>query len=358
MAKWGEGDSRWRVEDLGEQGRNVNSWHWEESNVLPWGQNRVKELFAQGTTLVDTEDVVVVTQGDAKLTGDAIINRRKGKVIPAYELELRVDWKATKKNGENKGETWTGEVKAPYISEENHDEDPEVTVSVTGSGAESEKIRSLVVRDGRPVMYKLIAQFVEELRKGGRSDQGGNADANGGGDGSAAVQEKVEGDTNGKGVDDVVKESRSKALKSSTSKVEKRSLEIKEQYYASASDIYQCFTDTAKAKAYTGSAAEIDAKEGGRISMFGGSIEGTFRKLEPYSLIEMDWRFSSWPDGAMSRVIITLDEKEKGTVGLTLRQEGIPETDRFGNHDVVNMTQAGWKQQMLLRMKQVFGYGI
>lgn len=354
MAKWGEGDSRWRVEDLGEQGRNVNSWHWEESNVLPWSQNRVKELFAPGTGLVDTEDVVVVTQGETKLTGDAIINRRKGKVIPAYELELRVEWKATKKTGENKGETWTGEVKAPYISEENHDEDPEVTVSVTGSDGESEKIRSLVVRDGRPVMYKLIAQFVDELRNGGRCDDGSNA-THGGADGSAAVQGK---ETNGKEAEDVMKESRSKALKSSTSKVEKRSLEIKERYYASARDVYQCFTDTAKVRAYTGSAAEIDAKEGGRISMFGGSIEGTFRKLEPSSLIEMDWRFSSWPDGAMSRVVITLDEKEKGTVELTLRQEGIPETDRFGNHDVVNMTQAGWKQQMLHRMKHVFGYGI
>jgi len=354
MAKWGEGDSRWRVEDLGEQGRNVNSWHWEESNVLPWSQNRVKELFAPGTALVDTEDVVVVTQGEAKLTGDAIINRRKGKVIPAYELELRVEWKATKKNGENKGETWTGEVKAPYISEENHDEDPEVTVSVTGSGGESEKIRSLVVRDGRPVMYKFIAQFVDELRKGGRCDDGSNTnDTNEGADGSAAVQAK---ESNGR--DDMVKESRAKALKSSVSKIEKRSLEIKEQYYASARDVYQCFTDTAKVRAYTGSAAEIDAKEGGRISMFGGSIEGTFRKLEPFSEIEMDWRFSSWPDGAQSRVVITLDEKQKGTVELTLRQEGIPETDRFGNHDVVNMTQAGWKQQMLHRMKQVFGYGI
>jgi activator of HSP90 ATPase len=92
--------------------------------------------------------------------------------------------------------------------------------------------------------------------------------------------------------------------------------------------------------------------------MFGGSIEGTFTALKPHSELEMDWRFSSWPDGSLSKVKITLDEAEKGSVTLTLKQTGIPDTDRFGNHDVVNMTQAGRKQQVFSRMKQVFGYGM
>ena len=71
----------------------------------------------------------------------------------------------------------------------------------------------------------------------------------------------------------------------------------------------------------------------------------------------MDWRFSSWPDGDTSRVLISLEEKEKGSVTLHLKQIGVPEADRYGNHDVLSMTQAGWKQQVLLRIRQVFGFG-
>lgn len=138
----------------------------------------------------------------------------------------------------------------------------------------------------------------------------------------------------------------------------KRSLEMEEHYYASSKDIFDCFVDVGKVKAYTGSAATIEAVVGGSVSLFGGSIEGTFTKIEPHRLIEMDWRFSSWGDDCMSKVRIELDEKERGRVTLKLRQTDIPEEDRFGNHDTLKVTEMGWRSQILMRMKQVFGYGM
>jgi len=342
MAKWGEGDERWKVTDLGEQGRNVNSWHWEESNVLPWCQSRLKELF-KDVTLVDDGKVRVVTNGTVKVTGDAIINRRKGKVIPAYELDVTVDWKGTTLED---GEPWTGELQAPYISEENHDEDPEVQIRVKESGAEAEKVRSAVVQHGRKVAYGIFRNFVDELRKGGP------------GLGADRCEESVSKGVDKKNGEDWSEKTKKAALEKSKSRVEKKSVEIVEHYYASAKDIYECFTNEDKVKAFTGSSASINATPGGSLVMFGGSIEGTFTALNPHSELEMDWRFSSWPDGSLSKVKIMLNETEKGSVTLTLKQTGIPDTDRFGNHDVVNMTQAGWKQQVLSRMKQVFGYGM
>lgn len=339
MAKWGEGDERWKVTDLGESGRNVNSWHWEESNVLPWCRTRLEELL-KGVTLVDDGNLCVKSAGNVKVEGDAIINRRKGKVIPAYELDVSFDWKGTTADD---GEEWSGNVKAPYISEENHDEDPEVQISVKEKGADAERVRSAIVKHGRKVVYELLGVFVKELRAGGQS-----------GDGEAEGYGTAKMDASAMAVED----SKKKALEKSSSRIEKRNLEMVEHYYASSQDIYECFTNEAKVKAYTGSSATIKAEPGGTISMFGGSIEGSFAKLEPYSCIEMDWRFSSWPDGSLSKVTVMLEEKERGSVTLTLRQEGIPDTDRFGNHDVVNMTKSGWKQQVLNRMKQVFGYGV
>ena len=35
MAKWGEGDPRWIVEDRPDA-TNVNNWHWSEKNATKW----------------------------------------------------------------------------------------------------------------------------------------------------------------------------------------------------------------------------------------------------------------------------------------------------------------------------------
>lgn len=342
MAKWGEGDSRWRVEDLGQQGRNVNSWHWEETNALPWCKTRLTELLCN-KQLLDSDGFDVKTEGKVKLTGEATVNQRKGKIIPAYELKLTVRWSGSYQDGS----LGTGELNVEYISDENHDEDPAVEVVALTGGPSSERMRDLLLVHGRPWLQKQLAIFVKDLwaggpRMGGATAAGPPADA---APAAEATPSSAQPATS------------TAAAANGTKKSAPRTIEITENFYASAKDIYDCFTDAARVKAYTGSPAEIDARPGGKISMFGGSVEGTFRSLEPHSKLEMDWRFNSWPEGAVSKVCITLSEEEKGSVVFNLKQTEIPETDRFGNHDVVGMTSLGWKQQILIRMRQVFGYG-
>jgi hypothetical protein len=41
---------------------------------------------------------------------------------------------------------------------------------------------------------------------------------------------------------------------------------------------------------------------GGKLVMFGGSVQGEFRELQPPNRIVMGWRFSSWEEGCMSQV--------------------------------------------------------
>lgn len=93
-------------------------------------------------------------------------------------------------------------------------------------------------------------------------------------------------------------------------------------------------------------------------SMFGGSIQGTFRELIPHSRIVMDWRFSNWTDDVYSRVEVDIEEASKGDVRLKLQQSGIPSSDRYGNHDVQGTTLHGWRAQVFQRIRQVFGYGM
>ena len=44
MAKWGEGDPRWIVEERPDA-TNVNNWHWTEKNATPWSKDRLRMLF-------------------------------------------------------------------------------------------------------------------------------------------------------------------------------------------------------------------------------------------------------------------------------------------------------------------------
>ena len=44
MAKWGEGDARWIVEER-EDSTNVNNWHWTEKNATKWSKERLSTLL-------------------------------------------------------------------------------------------------------------------------------------------------------------------------------------------------------------------------------------------------------------------------------------------------------------------------
>ena len=47
MAKVGEGDERWIVEER-KDGRTVNGWHWEEKNALSWSRDTIQKLLLRG----------------------------------------------------------------------------------------------------------------------------------------------------------------------------------------------------------------------------------------------------------------------------------------------------------------------
>ncbi|RMZ55348.1 hypothetical protein APUTEX25_003486 [Auxenochlorella protothecoides] len=339
-AKFGEGDERWLVKDLGQDGRNVNNWHWVERDALPWSKTRLTELLV-GQSLVPEDQPAVTITKLKKLEGEAIVNNRKSKIIVAYELEAVLAWEGTAPDGAKV----KGELKLPYISEENHDEDPEVLVSLKEESKAGQAVRDLIVKHGRP--------FVSELRAGGPVTKGGSEAASDNGAASAARGAAPAATSAAPAATDAPA-----ASGSGRAPRDRRRIELTERFYASAQDIYECFTDARRVLAFTQSPAELDARVGGALSMFGGSVQGVFRELAAPSRIVMDWRFSNWAEGDTSCVTIDIEEREKGAVTLHLVQTGIPDCDRFGQHDVVGLTQAGWANQIFHRIRQVFGYGI
>lgn len=59
-----------------------------------------------------------------------------------------------------------------------------------------------------------------------------------------------------------------------------------------------------------------------------------------------------------SDVTITIDERNAGSTTVKLRQTGVPEADDFGNQNVYEVTERGWRENVFRRIRMVFGFGV
>jgi uncharacterized protein YndB with AHSA1/START domain len=154
-----------------------------------------------------------------------------------------------------------------------------------------------------------IATFVQELRDGVPAKAGAAAAAGGGADADATSAAKpatppaaaaaavtaAAPTTGGAGATAAPAASSSGAGGS-------RSVSITQQFYASRTDLYECFTVQGRLVAFTRSPAVVDARPGGALSLFGGGVVGSYEQLVPGERLVLTWRFNSWEDGCTSRV--------------------------------------------------------
>ena len=61
MAKWGEGDPRWVVEERSDA-HNVNNWHWREVDSSEWSKEFLREALKENVQLDDGNLVCNVTE--------------------------------------------------------------------------------------------------------------------------------------------------------------------------------------------------------------------------------------------------------------------------------------------------------
>ncbi|DBB12392.1 hypothetical protein WJX82_000894 [Trebouxia sp. C0006] len=356
MAKVGEGDARWIVQER-EDGTNVHGWHWQERDVLKWSSVRLSELLG-GCKILNGEDQIFInTTTIDSVTGEALINNRKKKLIPSYELAVKGQWTGEIKDGSGTSVlSTTGTFQLPYISDENADEDPELTVSLTDEGSAQQRLKQAFVNKGKKEIFKAVAQFVKEIQAGGPVKKSGDASAQP--DKPTAVKATSTSGTAPSQANGAAASSKAKSKPAAKSDSGTHTIDLQETFYARPHDIYECFTQAGKIQAFTQSPAQAQPNVGGSFSMFGGSVQGTYKELVPFSRLRLDWRFANWPDDATSKVEMKLEEPEQGTTILTLHHTGIPHEDKYGNSDVEGTTRNGWQQLILHRIKAVFGYGL
>uniref|UniRef100_A0A6M2DLS5 Putative activator of 90 kDa heat shock protein atpase log 1 n=1 Tax=Xenopsylla cheopis TaxID=163159 RepID=A0A6M2DLS5_XENCH len=335
MAKWGEGDPRWIVEERPDA-TNVNNWHWTEKNASPWSKERLKELLKN--LKISQGDMSCVITEIETLEGEASANNRKGKLIFFYEWDISLKWEGNVNSGDNV----EGKVKIPNLSEENDVSEIDISVSTKSTGDDAHKLKSLMHNVGREEIRKKLGLYVsslkEEFSKGmilPRKDD------------PKVKPDAVSCITSGfnKKIDMVPIES----AKQSSETIDTTTINLKHKFQCKAQEFYDAMTRIEMVTAFTRGPVQLDATKGGDFKMFGGNIIGTFQELIPAKKIVQTWRYKQWPQGHYSKVTIDIEEKSDHTE-VNITQVGVPKSE-------VETTTANWERYYWESMKRTFGFG-
>ncbi|XP_003741976.1 activator of 90 kDa heat shock protein ATPase homolog 1 [Galendromus occidentalis] len=337
MAKWGEGDPRWIVEERPDA-TNVNNWHWTEKDATQWSKDKLNALFTN-LEIEDTILSVTITEV-SKFEGDAVVNNRKAKLIFIYDLNLELSWEGRCAGSD---EVVKGKVEIPNLSEENDLDEIVIDVMLSDptSGFVAEKIKAMMRSKGVDVIRDKLSDYLNALRADYSQGlilptKGGNLNV-----------------TSTKGKTGLNKTSTYHPPKqdagTSGVKINTTNLTMEEEFKCTAYELYRVFTVQDMVQAFSQGPAEIVAEIGGKILMLDTNVSGKFLTLNPPDRLEFSWRFKSWPAEHYSKVSMTLDQTNDSTK-LKMIQEGVPEAE-------LERTRAGWQRYYFDAIKRTFGFG-
>ncbi|GAU44702.1 hypothetical protein TSUD_24650 [Trifolium subterraneum] len=350
MAKYGEGDKRWIVEDRPD-GTNVHNWHWSETNCLEWSRTFFNNLFNNLKILDGEGGFYIAVKKVEKVDGEAYVNVRKGKIIPGYEINVLISWEGEARDSDGKIlHKVSGNVEIPYISDENADEDPEIRVSVKDEGKIGKSMKDAVFVKGKGLILEKVRVWVESMSKGGPvKDELETKKV----PPQKLVKKKEE--EGGVAVAAVAKE---KEKKKEEGKKGCKTISLNEKFNCRAKDLFEIMMDENRWKGFTQSNARISKEVGGEISIFDGSVTGANLELVEGKLIVQRWRFEAAlaafdckDRDATTTVRIVFEEPESGVTVVKLTHTDVPEEDRYGNATVVENTERGWRDLIFQRIR-------
>lgn len=347
MAKWGEGDPRWIVEERPDA-TNVNNWHWTEKNATPWSKDRIKGLF-KDFQIVDNSGIEVTITEIEKIDGEATANNRKGKLIFFYEWNIVLKW-----SGRLPGEkdSHAGKATIPNLSEENDLDEVEITITIDESNSESEKLKLFMYNVGRDKIRKHLGVYLKELKeeysKGlilPKKDETQKQKPDGVTIYNSGFNKKIDLNAVTPATGDITKTQNA----SIGCKLDVKTLKLKINFQCRSNELYDALTKVEMVTAFTRGAVKMDPVKGGEFILFGGNVHGKFQELVPNKKISQTWRLKQWPTGHFSNVVLDIEEKDDHTE-LQLTQTGVP----VGEFDT---TRNNWERYYWNSIKQTFGFG-
>lgn len=355
MAKWGEGDPRWIVEERPDA-TNVNNWHWTEKNADNWSKQKLRSLL-EALVIEDPKIGNVAVDKVDKVEGEARVNNRKAKLIFFYEWEIKFTWKGHV-NGKDK--EVTGTVEIPNLSEEHEDiEDVDVDVALSGSkGPEADVLKEMMRKGaGAKAVRKVLQSYVDSLKTEFCQVTGvilpGKDEKSPGGVAKTTKQTKV---TSGSTIINKLSSSDLKGLDigggaaAVGTKIDTTTFELKEHFKCTGQELYNALTQKEMLQIFTGKEVKMEkASKGESFEMIDGIVQGSWLEVEPFTKICQKWRLRSWPPGHFARVEIAIKQGKEDTT-LQLKCQDVPLQQ-------VESTKEGWRNYYFNAIKRVFGFG-
>ena len=339
MAKWGEGDPRWIVEERADA-HNVNNWHWTERDASDWSKKKLSELL-KNLSVTDNNVGSCTIQEITSCSGEATVSNRKKKVICFYDFQIKAKWKG---NLNGSDITYTGQLEIPNLSEENDASEVDVNIFFEKEQRECRELKDLMRKTGTKLIQEKLQTYMDSLRS----------------ECASAIQVPNK--------DDVVNKSNAQNLPPSNNlknqmrnavscasgsvvgtRIHTKKLVMTEVFMTEVSELFKTMTLKDRIAAWSRSHVANDAAAGDSFSLFDGNVSGEYTKVEKDSKIVMRWRFKSWPDAHYSIVNLTFAQTSGGAE-IQLEQSGVPQ-------DAIEATRLGWKNYYWSAIKMTFGYG-
>lgn len=340
MAKWGEGDPRWIVEERADA-TNVNNWHWTEKNATQWSKDKIKSLL-EGQK-IENDIYSCEIKELSTLEGEAVANNRKAKLIFFYEWVIKGEWK-----GNIVGQTSShkGKFEIPNLSEENDPSELEFTVTISDEKDDDAcKLKEFMRSQGEKFIREQLAVYISDLKQ--EFSQGMILP-------SKTGQPKDAKDSSHHVENNIKKEIGKLTVSSSKSndvgvRIPCKKIMETQTFLCRPEDLYRALTDQGMVAAFTRSCVKLEPEKGGRFVLFDGSITGEFTEMVHNERLSMKWRLKSWPAEHYSEVKIELKEKD-GETELKLTQTLVPEAE-------YEQTSQGWMRYYWQPIRQTFGFG-
>ncbi|XP_060789036.1 activator of 90 kDa heat shock protein ATPase homolog 1b [Neoarius graeffei] len=333
MAKWGEGDPRWIVEERADA-TNVNNWHWTERDATNWSSEKLKELLV-GLQVENDEGKCEITEV-SKMEGEASINNRKGKLIFFYEWNLKAKWKGTS----NSGIKYKGEIDVPNLSDENDEDDLDISVSLCKDEPDT-PLFTLMKNEGAQKVREALSSYVELLKT--EFTQGMILPTANGVTKQPTSQAKVKLDKTQIGSGGTT------APPCTGVRIPTCKFSLKDTFLTSPEELYRAFLNQEMVQAFTHTAAVVEPEKGGKFRLLGGNVFGEFQELVPEEKIVMKWRYNTWPSEHYATVTLTFIDKGNETE-LKIECRAVPESEE-------DRTREGWQRYYCQAIKQTFGFG-
>ncbi|XP_053057361.1 activator of 90 kDa heat shock protein ATPase homolog 2 [Acinonyx jubatus] len=237
MAKWGQGDPRWIVEER-EDGTNVNNWHWTERDATSLSKGKLRNLLVGIVVENETGHRVI-----SELRQVEAVSPRGGKWDPLGKSQHCVI--------KESGAKHKGLIEILSLSEENEVDDTEMNVSKKKGDGD---IRKDLMKTAGTAKLSFGTSTLLEIQASSRT---------------------------GLGV-----------------RIPTVTLHMTELFDPTVEQLYSIFTVKDLVQKFSKSLA-ILAEKRGTFQMFDGNITGEYVELLTNKKIVMKWRHRNWPEGML-----------------------------------------------------------